>query len=691
MNRTLVWTFLLLNLSGTAIRGISAETPPPTAPPSEAVEQLGRQVRDRGWIVFGARSEQGDWDLFACRPDGSERRNLTATPRFNEAAPQVSPDGRHILYRRLDQSEKIDGNHYGEQGELVLARSDGTEPTVLGKAGQFPWATWSPDGAQIACLDIKGISVVDLASRQVLRTLPRKGFFQQLTWSADGRWFGGVANSYGTGWSIARMDAATGTASAVNRVDCCTPDWFPDSKSLVFSWRPPGQKANNGYGWTQLWMADGEGKSRQLIYGEEGRHVYGGCISPDGQYVLFTGNMEENGDPGHLGAPMGLMRLSDAPIITGPSQELRTLHPNTKPGPVLTLPVGWEPCWTSAEIGAPKPAPGPAGAAAKKPALPTESAAALAAELHNQGWLTFSAKTDQGDWDLYLMRPDGSDRRKLTDTREFNEAGARFSPDGSQLLFYRLPKTDGPDNNTYGTFDLVLASADGSHAVVCSSSCPWASWSPDCRQLACLAPTGVQIIDAASRQISRQLSRRGLVSQLVWSPDGQWLVGTANGLGPFWSIARLRLETDELNAVSEIDRYNCTPDWMPDSRSIIYARGIVPESGGRAELWMATGDGKEKRMLYAEAERHIYGACSAPDAGYFLFTRSVEDLGKVDQSQTTMAIIRRADTPMVGDPSEALRKRYPNAHSGPRLDLGPGWEPHWTRHNVLLTGGGKTK
>ena len=50
------------------------------------------------------------------------------------------------------------------------------------------------------------------------------------------------------------------------------------------------------------------------------------------------------------------MRLSDAPLIGGASQELRKLHPQAGAGPVLTLPVGWEPCWTFSELPAGKPA-----------------------------------------------------------------------------------------------------------------------------------------------------------------------------------------------------------------------------------------------------------------------------------------------------------------------------------------------
>ena len=130
--------------------------------------------------------------------------------------------------------------------------------------------------------------------------------------------------------------------------------------------------------------------------------------------------------------------------------------------------------------------------------------------------------------------------------------------------------------------------------------------------------------------------------------------------------------------MSETERYNCTPDWCPDSQHILYARGIIPKQDGRAQLWMASDDGKDKAMLYAESGTHIYGACPSPDAKYLLFPRSVEELGAVGKSQTTMAVLRWSDTPMLGDDSAALRKQFPNAISARWLDLGPGWEPHWT-------------
>lgn len=661
--------------------------------PAPEIARLREEVRSKGWIAFSARSETGDWDLFVSRPDGSELRNITRTPEFHEAAPQFSRDGKRLLYRRLAKDEVIDPNHYGSQGELMLANSDGSEARSAGRPGEYPWACWNPDGQEVACLSIKGVSVIDLAAGKVLRTLGRKGFFQQLSWSPDGQWFTGVANSYGTGWSIARMNATSGEAGAVNRVDCCTPDWFPDSRSIIFSWRPPGQKTNKGYGWTQLWLADLEGKSRQLVYGEDGRHVYGGHVSPDGRYVVFTGNMEENGDPKRSGAPMGLMRLTDAPIIGGASPDLRALHPAANNGPVLPLPQGWEPTWTFSELtrggasgaGAKADVSSSAGADFEPGSAPGDATAQLRQELRGKGWIVFSAQTETKDWDLVACRPDGSGMRQLTRTPDFTEAGARFSPDGGRLLYYRMPKEEPLDNNTYGTFDLVMARSDGSRAVVYGPGFSWASWGPDSSQIVCLAKKAIQIVEVASRRVVKELPRRNLVQQLSWSPDGQWITGTANGLGPFWNIGRLDAQTGVINAVSETERYNCTPDWCPDSQTVIYARGIIPQEGGQAELWSASGDGRERRMLYAEEDRHIYGAATSPDGQYLLFTRSEEDLGKVDNSKTRLAIIRRREAPMAFGQGGAPHKKYAAVEAGTRLDLTLGWEPHWTYAELFKT------
>jgi Tol biopolymer transport system component len=316
-----------------------------TARPS--VGDLAREVKSKGWIACSARSEKGDWDLFLMRPDGSDVENITRTPDLSEAAPRFSYDGRQLLFRRMARDAEINHDKWGFQGQLMIARADGSESKAVGKDREYPWATWSPDGKQIACLTVKGIQIVDLATKQIVRKIPRKGMYQQLGWSQDGKWFCGVSNHFGENWTVVRMSLDGSAINPVNSFQNCTPDWHPDSKRVIFSHRPDNQ---GGYGWTQLWMADGDGKNRHLIFGWDGRHIYGGAASPDGKYILFTASGKDGGGSEESGAPMCLMRAEDIPTIQGESQTLRKLHPDTRDGPVLDLPVGWEPHWTYTEI-----------------------------------------------------------------------------------------------------------------------------------------------------------------------------------------------------------------------------------------------------------------------------------------------------------------------------------------------------
>ena len=192
--------------------------------------------------------------------------------------------------------------------------------------------------------------IIDLRSREVVRELPRNGIYQQLYWSPDGKWLCGTANMAGENWTVARIDASTGELNKVHSNQCCTPDWFPDSNRIIFSKRKKGQEANDGYGWTELWMADGDGGNPGLLYGEES-HIYGGAVSPDSQYILFGRGPDDDGGGGEdQGGEMCIMRLGDAPIITGATPELRTVHPDTGDGPVVLIGIGWEPFWTHREL-----------------------------------------------------------------------------------------------------------------------------------------------------------------------------------------------------------------------------------------------------------------------------------------------------------------------------------------------------
>ena len=319
-----------------------------------AARELAAEVSQKGWIVYSARTKTGDWDLFLMRPDGSRRRNITNTPKSNEAAARFSNDGKRLLFRRLKRDSQISHSNHGQQGRLVIAQADGTNPVAYGKEGQFPWACWGPNDQRLACLTPRGIEIIDIASKRVLRKLNRQRMFQRFFWSPDGKWFVGTANSFGSGWTIVRMNAISGAVNMVHQGYCCTGSWLPDSKRVIYAHRPnvPGI-----YRETQLWMADGDGRNRQLIYGADARHMYYGTVSPDLWYVVLTDSPKDGGGATADGSPLVVMRLSDAPTIAGPSPLLRkrslplSKSSRDKNGPVLRLSPGWNPHWTYAKTG----------------------------------------------------------------------------------------------------------------------------------------------------------------------------------------------------------------------------------------------------------------------------------------------------------------------------------------------------
>lgn len=186
---------------------------------------------------------------------------------------------------------------------------------------------------------------------------------------------------------------------------------------------------------------------------------------------------------------------------------------------------------------------------------------ALAQSPAGEPRIAFAARTGQ-NWDIYSIRPDGTDLRRLTDHPEPDLAPA-FSPDGSQLLFqshrdgnweiYLLdlhsgeltrltdsPAFDGmpawaPDGRRFafestraGDLDIFIGSLDGGPPQNLTADSPYGdmepAWSPDGTTIAFsswrygdkdlffMRPDGQDV-----RQITNSPTGE---DQPAWSPDG---------------------------------------------------------------------------------------------------------------------------------------------------------------------------
>jgi len=351
-----VCVLILANLSG----GARAEK---RAAKDPEVRRLYNELANKGWIIYSAMTEKGDYDVFISRPNGTSVRNLTRTPGSNELGARFFADGKRILYRRVTTLKaKVD---YREltYGVLVIANADGSNPRDIGGEGDYPWATLSPDGKQMACLYKKEgkVRIFDLATLKMLKEMPRQGIFWQLGWSPDGKEFCGTANLAGQEWNVVTYGVESGKLTLISRVLNCTPDWFPDSRGCIYSHRNPSLASDDGgaakkvgnepnYSWTMIMMADREGKDRKLVVAEQYRHLYFACLSPDNKYVIYCRPEKD----GSLTGPMAVIRLADTPIIDGSWQAVEKQYAkNAKRGPILhlDLPASFNPHWTYARIG----------------------------------------------------------------------------------------------------------------------------------------------------------------------------------------------------------------------------------------------------------------------------------------------------------------------------------------------------
>jgi Tol biopolymer transport system component len=96
-------------------------------------------------ILFVRNSSSGRQEICTMKPDGSDRRVLTDTPRQRETSPDWSPDGRLIVFASGP------GGDDEPDSDLYLMRADGSHRRELTRGGFADFQpAWSPNGKKIA-------------------------------------------------------------------------------------------------------------------------------------------------------------------------------------------------------------------------------------------------------------------------------------------------------------------------------------------------------------------------------------------------------------------------------------------------------------------------------------------------------------------------------------------------------------
>ena len=251
-----------------------------------AQERIAFTVNEPGW--------GSDYEIYSMNPDGTDDRNLTMNPTWDEDAawsPDMQtiafttdhrPAGSGIFLMNADGSDvrfltegqdpawSPDGsliaylvqNKPNGSVDLYVMNADGTKPrkrTVEGVRSQWV-PTWSPDGLRIAFMgytNVGGIYVMSSEGDDADLIAPNT-VVSMLDWSPDGRFL--LASVFDeTDYDIYRIDADGGNLTLLTSSEGYDKyaRWSPDGRRIAFHstrWDPG------------IWVMDADGSTPQLVY-----------------------------------------------------------------------------------------------------------------------------------------------------------------------------------------------------------------------------------------------------------------------------------------------------------------------------------------------------------------------------------------------------------------------------------------
>jgi len=232
-------------------------------------------------------------------------------------------------------------------------------------------------------------------------------------------------------------------------------------------------------------------------------------------------------------------------------------------------------------------------------ALPTPEAGLA------QGYIVYQAKEDPDEpWDLYIMRSDGSDPVRLTNTPS-NETLPVLSPDGRKIAFV---------SDRDGNREVYVMNRNGSDQTNLSRNAAddWTpSWSPDGTEIAFASFRDghweLYLMTAEGTSQRRITSHSAADYSPAWSPTGDEIAFVSNRTGNL-DIHLLSLADLSVQRLTTDPATDQSPAWSPDGQQIAWES----YRDGNMEIFAMDADGSDVRNLSQDVYADDHGVTWAP-------------------------------------------------------------------------------
>jgi Tol biopolymer transport system component len=469
--------------------------------------------------------QSGNLDIYVQRVDGRTPLNLTSDSKENDSEPAISPDGSQIAFR----SER-------EGGGIFVMLVTGESVRRLTDFGHNP--SWSPDGRLVVATE--GVELLPIG---------RKG---------------------GSGlWTI---DTHSGARKPLVQARVGGPDFGPDSDAVQPSWSPHGKRIAfwniaDSSGHRDLWTIDPDAPRPKEtvvrvtsdpavdwnpVWSADGKYLYFGS-DRDGTMNLWRIPMnEESGKPTGAPEPMSLPGSFNAHFSVSQRGSIAYLT-TTRAYRMVALPFDAR----TGKTEAPR-------------ALIESSQEILNFRVSPDG--RSIAFTTGGQEDVFVAKADGSRLRQLTNDAA-NDRGVTWAPDGETLYFY---------SNREGRYQIWTIRADGGGLARVTDdeelrrlglrAVYQPDPSPDGATLAAQTngPAVLVHLDRPPGQRIEPLTTADgstVGNYPRWSPDGKQLI-VRSSERPGFGVYSLATRRSEIVSDRGDPRY--TPQWLPDSRHVLF-------------------------------------------------------------------------------------------------------------------------